>query len=176
MPLDVEACRVQGIWWRHVVAGGDIWYWPDPPPDGRWQRGEVVGAFYLADSEETAWAEWYRALSELGVPPGQALPRDLWRLRVNLSGVADLSTAARLERVGLPMPRPSHLDWPAFQDVGQALAAEGWVGIRYPSASRPERGSALAVFRRGRRVAGIRSVPPPRRQVQPPLVPRGMRT
>lgn len=101
LPLDVDACAVDGIWWRHIVPGGDIWYWPDPPPDARWQRGEVVGAYYLADSAETAWAEWYRSLAELGIPPAQALPRDLWRIGVSLERVADLSTEARLARVGL---------------------------------------------------------------------------
>ncbi len=176
MPLDVEPCRVRGVWWRHVVSAGDIWYWPDPAPDGRWQRGEVIGAFYAADSEETAWAEWYRALSELGIPPAQALPRDLWRLRVDLPHVADLSTPARLERVGLPAPRPVRSDWPAFQKVGHALAAEGWAGILYPSAGRPEQGDALAIFRVGPRVVGVSSIRPPRRQVEPPAVPRGMRT
>lgn len=176
MPLDVEPSRVQGVWWRHVVSGGDIWYWPDPAPDGRWQRGEVIGAFYAADSEETAWAEWYRALSELGIPPAQALPRDLWRLRVDLPHVADLSTPARLERVGLPAPRPVRSDWPAFQEVGHALAAEGWAGILYPSAGRPEQGDALAIFRVGPRVVGVSPIRPPRRQVEPPALPRGMRT
>ena len=60
------------------------------PADNRWQRGEVVDALYFADSEETVWAEWYRFLAEAGLPPRQALPRDLWRWRIELPEVADL--------------------------------------------------------------------------------------
>ncbi len=52
----------------------------------------MVGAFYLAGDEETAWAEWYRQLAELGIPPAKSLPRDLWRIGVDLDRVADLST------------------------------------------------------------------------------------
>lgn len=35
------------------MQGANIWYWPDPAPDGRWRRGGVIAAFYAADSEET---------------------------------------------------------------------------------------------------------------------------
>ncbi len=45
--------------------------------------------FCLADSPETAWAEWYRALAELGLRPEQQLPRNLWKLRVDIERVAD---------------------------------------------------------------------------------------
>lgn len=36
----------------------------EPPPDNRWQRGGVVDALYLADDEDTVWAEWHRHLAE----------------------------------------------------------------------------------------------------------------
>lgn len=75
---------------------------PEHPSDGRWQRGSIVEGFYLAGDEWTAWAEWYRALAELGVPPMRQMPRDLWRFDVRLEGVADLSSDGRLSAVGLP--------------------------------------------------------------------------
>jgi hypothetical protein len=89
--LGVDAASVSGVWFRHVPAGGEPLFRPERPADGRWQRGEVVEGFYLADSEETAWAEWYRALAELAIPPMRQLPRDLWRFEVEIQRVADLS-------------------------------------------------------------------------------------
>jgi RES domain-containing protein len=173
--MDVEGTSISGIWWRQIPAGGDVHHRPDPPADSRWQRGEVVDALYLADAEETAWAEWYRALAESGLPPQQALPRDLWRWEISLSDVADLSTSEKLERIGLPAPTPSRAQWPAFQEVGETLHAEGWQALLAPSAARPG-GLVLCVFRREPTVAGATPVPPPQKFDEPPLVPRGMTT
>jgi hypothetical protein len=71
---DVDATCVSGRWWRHIPAGGDVFYEPPDPADNRWQRGHVVDAWYFADEEPTVWAEWYRAVAELGVPPAAARP------------------------------------------------------------------------------------------------------
>jgi len=173
--MDVEGTSVSGIWWRHIPSGGDVHYRPDPPADSRWQRGEVIDAIYLADAEETAWAEWYRALAESGLPPQQALPRDLWRWEISLPDVADLSTPEKLERVGLQTPTPSRRRWPAFQEVGEILHADGWLALLAPSAARPE-GRVLCVFREEQTVAGATPIPPPRKFDEPPSVPRGMTT
>lgn len=81
---DVDATAVRGRWVRHAPAGGDPLYRPVPPGDGRWQRGSVVEGLYLADGPDTAWAEWYRALAELAVPPMRQMPRDLWAYAVEL--------------------------------------------------------------------------------------------
>ena len=101
MPLDVDPAPVRGVWFRHVPAGGVPLFRPACPADGRWQRGDVVEGFYLADSEQTAWAEWYRVLAELAIPPMRQLPRDLWRFELDLDRVADLSSPERLARVSL---------------------------------------------------------------------------
>ena len=52
MALDVDPAPVRGVWFRHVSAGGEPPYRPELPGSARWQRGEVVEGFYLADSEE----------------------------------------------------------------------------------------------------------------------------
>ncbi|HZQ26316.1 MAG TPA: RES family NAD+ phosphorylase, partial [Acidimicrobiales bacterium] len=143
-------------------------------PDGRWQRGAVVEVFYLADSEETAWAEWYRALVELGLPPHRSLPRDLWAFRVSAT-VADLSSAPRLAAVGLSPPRPGRSQWPAYQRVGEQLAADGWRGLLAPSAARPE-GRVLCLFRNDDPLRGATPLPPPEHVVDAPAPPRGMTT
>jgi RES domain-containing protein len=176
MALDVDRTRVDGIWWRHVPAGGDPLFRPDPPPDGRWQRGSVVAAVYLADSEETTWAEWYRVLAELGIPPMHRLPRDLWRWEVSRDRVADLSTEARLARVGLALPPPGRWSWPGYQAIGEALWEEGWPALLAPSAARPGSGRILCLFRTARAVPGARPVKPRKRVVEPPVPPVGMQT
>ncbi len=174
MALDVDAASVSGVWFRHVPAGGEPLFRPKRPADGRWQRGEVVEGFYLADCEETAWAEWYRSLAELAIPPRRQLPRDLWRFEVEIQRVADLSSAERLERAGLPFPMPDRRQWPSFQAIGEALIAAGWAGVLYPASARPD-ALALCIFRTSDRAPRVRPLPSPVRYEEPPVPPRGLR-
>jgi hypothetical protein len=74
MPADIPAVSTTGVWYRHVPAG--VPPMPGhPAPDGRWQRGEQLAGLYLAQDPDRVWAEWYRALAELGAPPDLRLPR-----------------------------------------------------------------------------------------------------
>lgn len=148
---------------------------PQPPGDNRWQHGDVVDALYLADSEDTLWAEWYRHLAERGVPPMHQLPRDAWRYRVALLEVADLTTADRLARIGLSPPIPGRRDWPPYQEVGESLWREGWRGLLAPSAARPE-GVVLCLFVDDPASLPARPTPPPRVVAEPPVPPTGMLT
>lgn len=118
--LDVDTGSVQDVFVRHIPHGGDPIFEPPEPADGRWQHGATVAAWYLADEADTAWAEWYRALAGTGLPPAQALPRDLWRWRIDLARVALLDDDRRLERVGISPPLPMLEQWPACQEVGDA--------------------------------------------------------
>lgn len=148
---------------------------PNPPADNRWQRGEVVDALYLADSEACVWAEWYRHLAEAAIPPSFALPRELWQYEVTDLEVADLSDPDRLARVGLGPPRPGRRAWPAYQAVGEQLLGQGWRGLIAPSAARPT-SLVTAIFLPD---AGILEhlVPAGSRLVaDAPVPPRGMRT
>jgi RES domain-containing protein len=173
---DPAAVAIRGNWWRHAPLGGDPWHRPAVPASSRWQRGQAVAALYLADSPETAWAEWYRHLAERAIPPRHALPRELWRWRVDLGRVADLRSVEVLAAYELSMPRPNHADWPPFQRVGEALQRAGWPALVAPSAARPS-GLVLCVFRPGReQPPGIEPVPPPERVEEPPAPPRGMTT
>lgn len=133
--MSVGAIDVDGVWWRQVPRGGDPLFQADPPSDGRWQRGEIVGGMYFADSEETVWAEWYRALAEFAIPPERQMPRDLWRWQLDVEGVADLSTEDELRSVGLTRPSPTQSEWPAFQALGERIRREGYRGVLAPSAS-----------------------------------------
>lgn len=78
---------------------------------------------YLADEEETAWAEWYRVLAEIALPPTHGMPRDLWRWAIAVNDIADLSTLAKLARLDLPPLQPSRRNWLPFQAVGSSCTA-----------------------------------------------------
>ncbi|MGI9048902.1 MAG: RES family NAD+ phosphorylase [Rubrobacteraceae bacterium] len=175
----MQQTSVHGVFFRHVPAGGDPLFRPEHPADGRWQRGEIVEGFYLADSEQTAWSEWYRALAELAMPPMRQMPRDLWRFDIHVEEVVDLSNDDRSTAVGLPSPIPARSQWSRFQEVGEALGKEGWPAILYPSASRAEHSEeneALCLFRRKTRISGVEPVGPPTRYDEPPAPPRDLRT
>lgn len=135
--MEVDARSVKGLWIRHVPHGADLLGRGLPPSDGRWQKGEDIGGLYLADDAETATAEWYRALGELGFRPQDHVPHDhhRWRIAVEL---ADLSSAERLATVGLAMPTPYRQTWSSYQQVGEQLWKDGWAGVIAPSAARPE--------------------------------------
>jgi RES domain-containing protein len=135
--LSVSARSVKGAWIRHVPHKADLLGRASTPTDGRWQRGSTVGGLYLADTPDTATAEWYRVLAELGLSPQENVPYDQHRWRVNLE-LADLSDAERLCAVDLDMPRPSRRTWQPYQQVGEQLWREGWTGLIAPSAARPE--------------------------------------
>jgi RES domain-containing protein len=174
--LVADVARITGRWVRHSPHGSPALPLRDPPPDNRWQRGAVVDALYLADHEQTAWAEWYRHLAELGVPPVQQLPRDLWSWQVDVE-VADLSTAERLQRVDLVPPTPGRRHWESYQAVGEQIAHDGLNGLIAPSAAR-RGGLILCLFRRQPTSfpAGAEPVGPPTLHREPPAPPTGMRT
>jgi RES domain-containing protein len=172
--LDVEPVSIEGTWLRQSRSGSLALPDRDPPPDNRWQRGSVVDALYLADEQATAWAEWYRHLAELGIPPDQWLPTYLWFWRVAIE-VADLTTADRLASVGLMSPTPGRMGWRPFQEVGEALWTEGWAGLVAPSAAR-QSGLVLCLFRTGSAILGTDPQRPPRKITRAPAPPTGMRT
>ena len=171
---EILAVPVAGTWYRHVPAGAAPMP-GHPAPDGRWQRGEQVAGLYLAQDPDTVWAEWYRALAELGEAPDSRLPRDLWRFRVQLEQVADLSQLAALRALGLPAMVPDRSQWPAFQDAGARLAEARFRAVLFRSSARPA-GLCLCVFATEDGFPGITPVGPPERVPAPPAPPRGMRT
>jgi RES domain-containing protein len=167
--------HVQGTWWRVTRADSDPLVWTTEPADGRWQRGSVVRALYLGDSEATVWAEWYRHTSELGVPPGQRLPRAIWRIDVDIDDVADLTAPGVLAGEGIARLDPARRQWPRTQPIGEALWRAGALGVLAPSAAR-RGGKVLAIFRTGEAIAGVTAVPPATRFDLLPAIPPGLRT
>jgi RES domain-containing protein len=173
--VPVDAIAVEAVWWRQLPHGGDPLFRADPPSDGRWQRGEIIGGVYFAQDEPTAWAEWYRALGEFAIPPDRQMPRDLWRWHVNAVQIADLSTQAKLASLKLPPPRPTRREWPAFQAAGERLWRDGYHGVLAPSAARPA-SLALCLFRDSDEITGTTPLRPPTTHRHAPPPPTGMTT
>jgi|GEM_PF-524679 len=173
--LPAPRIHVEGTWFRITRVGSEPFLWTDEPADGRWQRGSVVRAIYLGDSESTVWAEWYRHTAEAGVPPSRRLPRAIWKVEVDLEDVADLTADGVLAAHGLLRMDPTRRQWAETQEVGEAYYREGARAILAPSAAR-RGGRVLAVFRRGRGHRGVTAVPPPQRFDKLPSIPRGLRT
>lgn len=166
---------VRGIWWRIVRGGGDPMLWTLEAADGRWQAAAVVRGFYLADSEDSAWAEWYRHTAELGAPPASRLPRDTWRISVDVTDVADLGTAARLREHGIADLQPTRRQWPATQRIGATYVRAGYRGLLAPSAAHIG-GKVLVIFRPDREMAGLTAIAPPNEYNALPALPIGLRT
>jgi RES domain-containing protein len=161
---------VAGIWVRQtrpgVGAGQPVTY------DARWQRAGTPAA-YFGDSESTVWAELYRGLAERGIPPADVFPRDLHRVHVDLARVVDLSRERSRRALGLARMSQTQKQWPAFQPIGERLAAEGADGILYASSART-RAACLCVFDAG--LSSLRAVGEPVRVIAAPPLPRGLRT
>ena len=148
-----------------------------PAPDGRWQRGEQLAGLYLAQDPDTVWAEWYRALAELGEPPDRAAPaRPVAVLAEPAARRRPARGPRRCERSACRTSSPIAAQWPAFQDAGARLAADGFEGVLFCSSARPA-GLCVCVFGTGDGFAGraARSGSPERISAAP-VPPRGMRT
>ena len=94
---------------------------------------------------------------------------------LNLQRVADATTPAVLRSLGLPDVLPDRSQWPAFQDAGHRLAAEGFAGVLFRSSARPA-GLCVCVFGADQGFPGVRATGSPRRITATPVPPRGMRT
>lgn len=146
------------------------------PADGRWQRGSVVRALYLADSEATAWAEWYRHSAELGVPPQSRLPRSVYRFEVDLADVADLTGGGALAEHGIDRLAPTRRQWAKTQPIGEACWRAGRRGVLVPSAAHVD-GRVLVIFRpTADPPSGVSVLARPRRYTDLPPLPTGLRT
>ena len=133
-------------------------------------------ALYIADSEATAWAEWYRHSAELGVPPQSRLPRAVYELGVHVDGIADLTAPGSLARHGIRKLNPSRRQWPRTQPIGEAYFAAGRRGVLVPSAAHVE-GRVLVVFRSDDVApAGITVIGKGRIHTELPPLPTGLRT
>ena len=68
--MDVDAIAIRGEWIRHAPHRSALLGRPLEPSDGRWQRGDIVRALYVADEPDTAVAG-YRFGSRARPRPGR---------------------------------------------------------------------------------------------------------
>ena len=129
---------------------------------------------YLADCEDTAWAEWLRATAEQGVPPASRLPRATCPLEVDVDGIADLARPRLLKSLGLGPMRPTQDQWAETQPLGERLWRDGASGILAPSAAH-EGHTVLTVFRTGPDVPGVVEASPVTVHGVIPRIPTGLR-
>src|SRR3954454_21795405 len=52
--------------------------------------------------------------------------------------ILDLRSARRLAALGLDLPAPGRRMWSPYQDVGETLWRDGWMGLITRSAARPD--------------------------------------
>jgi RES domain-containing protein len=118
--------------WRHMFAG----YPPERPNSqgGRWNP-PGVDAIYTSLERDTALAEAEATLAAQPLRP--AVRRDLHHIRVKLGNVIDLTDAARLERLGLPLAVLESESRRACARIGGAVALRlGHDGALVPSVRR----------------------------------------
>jgi len=130
---------------RHVTAGRD-------PRSGRgvrifggrWNPPDSFAVVYCGLDVVTVADEFHRLARRQGVAVHGFLPRELYRLRVDLHAVLDLRGERARDMIGLGERELRGDDLRACQAVGAAAHSVGIEGILAPSAANG--GTALAVF------------------------------
>lgn len=118
----------EGIVYRHMLN--------DYPPDrantrgARWNPPDVA-AIYASLNRDTALAEGEHRLSLEPFRP--RVRRFIYRVRLRLTSVLDLSSPEDLARAGLSIPRLRADDFSACQAVGGAVAWLKHDGLIIPS-------------------------------------------
>ena len=110
------------------------------------------------------------------MPPDTRLPRDMWRIAVDLAGIADLTAPDVLATHGVSGLVPTRGQWALTQAVGHVYWNDGRRGILAPSAARLG-GRVLALFRPSDGpIADLTESPPPTHHTTLPPLPTGLRT
>ena len=103
------------------------------------------------------------------------MPRDTWRIAVDVTEIADLRPDTILARHGIAELHPTRGQWPQTQPVGEAYYHAGCRGIVTPSAAHVG-GQVLTIFRPLPAMPGLALRPPPNQYEELPPLPIGLRT
>ena len=103
------------------------------------------------------------------------MPRDTWKIAVDVDDIADLTATGVLAEHGISEFWPTRRQWPLTQPVGEAYDRDRCRGRLAPSAAH-EGGLVLAIYRPLPALPGLTPVPPPNRYIDLPPLPIGLRT
>jgi len=103
------------------------------------------------------------------------MPRDTWRITVNVADIGDLTDMATLGLHGLTELLPTRRQWPVTQPIGESYFHEGWRGILTPSAAHVG-GQVLTIFRQLPSIPGLKTVSTANHYTELPPLPTGLRT
>jgi len=140
----LESKPWDGTVWRHMFG--------DNPPTRENQLGARwnppgVPAIYVSLNRGTALAEGEHAAAIQPLRP--TVKRTIYKLRVRLEKVLDLSSRSVLHELGINEPELANVDHTACQRIGGAVEWLEHDGLLVPSARRA--GRNLVIFRRKQR-------------------------
>lgn len=111
---------------------------------GRWNPPDSFAVVYCGLDVSTVVDEFHRLARRQGIAARGFLPRELYRLSVDLHAVLDLRDDDARRAIGLSDRELRSDDLSACQAIGAAAHSVGIEGILAPSAANG--GTALAVF------------------------------
>jgi hypothetical protein len=103
------------------------------------------------------------------------MPRDTWRIAVDVTDIGDLSDMTTLALHGLTELLPTRRQWPLTQPIGEAYYHDGFRGVLTPSAAHVG-GQVLTIFRPLPSLPGLKAVSPAKHYAGLPPLPTGLRT
>jgi RES domain len=103
---------------------------------GRWRLQGYGYTQYMSLDPMAAWAEFIRREEIRDEDRRRAAHRNLWRVTVEESDIADLSSFDRFEECGLD-PAVAVGDWGPSQRLADELIRAGYRGLLTPSAALP---------------------------------------
>jgi hypothetical protein len=101
---------------------------------GRWHRQGHGYAQYMSLDPTASWAEFVRREEIRDEARRHAAHRNLWRVTVEESDIADLSTFDRFDECGLD-PELAVGEWDASQRLADELLEAGYRGLLTPCAA-----------------------------------------
>lgn len=131
-----HAIELKAVYYRYSNYDTPFWARPNTRP-GRWHSTGMPATQYLSSSVDGAWAELIRAETLVSEEEVSMVRMPLWQARIDVAGIADLSTSAAVEAAGLNVADLTADDHGACRVEGDRLREEGFRGVLAPSAALP---------------------------------------
>jgi len=102
---------------------------------GRFNPPRSFPVVYLCSTPECAAAELARQAFRQGLQPGDLLPRELWRLEVELGSILDLTDDATLDHLGISYSELVSDNLQITRQLGEAAYEHRFQALQAPSAT-----------------------------------------